>query len=97
MITRVPPGTWETLSFPSSQAAGDTAYQLQVDPRLRVRGRGGRTTDATMVSPSEGNEVRRDGLQGVGASHITDEPGEPSRRDPGEGRRRSLMNRWRET
>src|SRR5208337_265643 len=26
MITRVPPGTWETLSFPSSQAAGDTAY-----------------------------------------------------------------------
>ena len=54
MITRVPPGTWETLSFPSSQAAGDTAYQLQIDPRLRVRGRGGRTTDATMVSPSEG-------------------------------------------
>ena len=40
MITRVPPGTWETLSFPSSKAAGDTAYQLQIDPRLRVRGRG---------------------------------------------------------
>ena len=40
MITRVPPGTWETLSFPSSQAAGDTAYQLPIDPRLRVRGRG---------------------------------------------------------
>ena len=39
MITRVPPGTWETLSFPSSQAAGDTAYQLPIDPRLRVRGR----------------------------------------------------------
>ena len=41
MITRVPPGTWETLSFPSSQAAGDTAHQLQIDPRLRVRGRRG--------------------------------------------------------
>ena len=40
MITRVPPGTWEPLSFPSSQAAGDTAHQLQIDPRLRVRGRG---------------------------------------------------------
>ena len=40
MITRVPPGTWETLSFPSSTAAGDTAYQLPIDPRLRVRGRG---------------------------------------------------------
>ena len=25
MITRVPPGTWETLPLPSSQAAGDTA------------------------------------------------------------------------
>ena len=30
-----------------------------------------------MVSPSEGNEVRRDGRQGVGASHSTVEPGEP--------------------
>ena len=49
MITRVPPGTWETLPLPSSKAAGDTAYQLQIDPRLRVRGRGGQTTDATMV------------------------------------------------
>ena len=35
------PGTWETLPFPSSQAAGDTAHQLQIDPRLRVRGRRG--------------------------------------------------------
>ena len=61
MITRVPPGTWETLPLPSSKAAGDTAFQLPIDPRLRVRGRGGRTTDATMVSPSEGNEARRNG------------------------------------
>ena len=30
-----------------------------------------------MVSPSEGNEVRRDGRQGVGASRSTAEPGEP--------------------
>src|SRR5215469_5873596 len=30
-----------------------------------------------MVSPSEGNEVRRDGWQGVGASRSTAEPGEP--------------------
>ena len=40
MIIRVPPGTWETLSFPSSQAAGDPAYQLPIDPRLRVRAGG---------------------------------------------------------
>ena len=83
MITRVPPGTWETLSFPSSKAAGDTAYQLQIDPRLRVRGRGGRTTDATMVSPSEGNEARRNGRQGVAAPHSTVEAGEPTRGTPG--------------
>src|SRR5208282_3635143 len=79
MITRVPPGTWETLPLPSSKAAGDTAYQLQIDPRLRVRGRGGRTTDATMVSPSEGNEARRNGQQGVAAPHSTVEAGEPTR------------------
>src|SRR5271166_4641457 len=30
-----------------------------------------------MVSPSEGNEVRRKGRQGVGASRSTAEPGEP--------------------
>jgi hypothetical protein len=30
-----------------------------------------------MVSPSEGNEARREGRQGVGASHSTVEPGEP--------------------
>jgi hypothetical protein len=53
MITRVPPGTWETLPFPLSQPAGDTGYQLQVDPRLRGRSRGGRTTVAAVVSPSE--------------------------------------------
>ena len=40
MITRDPLRTWETLPFPSSNAAGDTAHQLQFDPRLRVRGRG---------------------------------------------------------
>ena len=90
MITRVPPGTWETLSFPSSQAAGDTAYQLQIDPRLRVRGRGGRTTDATMVSPSEGNEARRNGRQGVAAPHSTVEAGEPTRGTP--SRERSEAN-----
>ena len=32
-----------------------------------------------MVSPNEGNEVRRDGRQGVGASPSTDEPGEQTR------------------
>src|SRR5271166_4042525 len=70
------------LSFPSSQAAGDTAYQPQSDPRFRVRGRRGRTTDATMVSPSEGNEARRNGWQGVAAPHSSGEAGERPIRTP---------------
>ena len=66
MITRVPPGTWETLSFPSSTAAGDTAYQLPIDPRLRVRGR-----DGTDNGRNDGIAKRRkrstaNGRQGVG-------------------------------
>ena len=43
-----------------------------------------------MVSPSEGNEVRRKGRQGVAAPHSTVEPGEPSRGTP--GRERSEAN-----
>src|SRR3974377_2406323 len=43
---------------------------------------GGRTTDATMVSPSEGNEARRNGRQGVAAPHSTVEAGEPTRGTP---------------
>ena len=74
MITRVPPGTWETLPSPS-KAGWRHRLPTPGDPRPRVRGRRGRTTDATMVSPSEGNEVRRNGRQGVAASHSTVEPG----------------------
>jgi hypothetical protein len=36
----------------------------------------GRTRDATLVSPSEGNEARRDGRQGVGVPHSSAEAGE---------------------
>ena len=93
MITRAPLGTWETLPFPSSKAAGDTAHQLQIDPRLRVRGRGGRTTGAMMVSPSEGNEVRRDGWQGVAAPQRSAEAGERALLDPVERRGRRVVAR----
>jgi len=41
-----------------------------------VRGRRGRTRDAGVVSPSEGNEVRREGRSGVGASRSIVEAGE---------------------
>jgi len=39
----------------------------------------GRTGDEPTVSPNEGNEVRRDERQEVGASHSTVEPGELTR------------------
>src|SRR5271154_5223254 len=39
----------------------------------------GSKQDARVGSPSEGNEVRRDGRTGVGASHSTVDPGEPFR------------------
>jgi hypothetical protein len=38
--------------------------------------------DATMVSPSEGNEARRDGRQGVAAPHSSVEAGERPFRTP---------------
>lgn len=43
-----------------------------------------------MVSKVEGNEDRGDGCQGVGASHITAELGEPAPGDPREGRGRRI-------
>ena len=49
--------------------------------------RGSEPTSTHVVPPSEGNEVRREGRQGVGASHSTVETGEfrPAG-DPVEGR-----------
>ena len=68
MITRVPPGTWETLSFPSSQAAGDTAYQLQIDPRLRVRGRG--DEQRTQRWYRQAKETKRGEMGGRESQHL---------------------------
>ena len=70
-------GTWETLTSPSSMAGGSPVDQLQDDPQSGPR-LWGRTGDETMVSPSEGNEVRRNERQGVAVPHSTVEPGEPT-------------------
>ena len=82
MITRVPPGTWETLSFPSSKAAGDTAYQLQIDPRLRVRGRG--DEQRTQRWYRQAKETKRGEMGGRESQHLhsTVEAGEPTRGTP---------------
>ena len=51
-------------------------------PRGRAAGAAGRPDTkcgfAVVVPPSEGNEARRDGRQGLGASHSTAEAGESS-------------------
>ena len=60
---------------------GVPAYQLQVDPQLCPE-LVGTNRGRTMVSPSEGNEVRRDERQGVGAFHSNVEAGELDRRTP---------------
>jgi len=57
----------------------------------------GRTGDETTVSPSEGNEVRRDGRQGDGASHSNVEAGELDRRTPRSEGDAVSTDRWRET
>ena len=64
MITRVPPGTWETLSFPSRKAVGDTAYQLPIDPRLRVRGGAGGDEQRTQRWYRQAKETKRGEMGG---------------------------------
>ncbi len=61
--------------------------------RAPVPGRRGRTGDTTMVSPSEGNEARRDGRQGVAAPHNSVEAGERALPDPVERRGRRVVGR----
>ena len=55
-------------------------------PRSRVGDRREQISDATVVSPSEGNEARRDGRRGVGVSHRIGEAGEQALLDPAEKR-----------
>jgi hypothetical protein len=51
-------------------------------PSIARRDRWEQTTTQPVVSPSEGNQARRDGRSGVGASHSIEEAGEPVRGTP---------------
>ena len=81
MITRVPPGTWETRRL-------HRARRLEIPPtnsRLidgSASWAGGTKMDATMVSPSELNGARRIGRQGVAGPQIPLKRGNPSRGTP---------------
>ena len=70
-------------------------------PTPRAHGRASRPagskSGARVVSPSEGNETRRDERQGVGASHSTDEAGEPNQGTPRREGDAVSKDRWRET
>ena len=66
-------------------AGRSPAYQLQVDPQLCPELMG-TNRGQTMVSPSEGNEARRKGRQGVAAPRSSDEAGERALPDPVERR-----------
>ena len=82
MVTRVPQEPGRPCRLHRSLPAGATGYQLRAIRGPASAADGDETTDATVVSPSEGNEVRREGRQGVGAPHSTVEAGEPSRGTP---------------
>jgi hypothetical protein len=78
MITRVPqePGRPNRLHRYFRLGNRNTNSPM---PTIVRRDRREQTTAHTVVSPSEGNEARREGRLGVGAFHSTDEAGEPFR------------------
>ena len=93
MITRVPPGTWETLPFPVSKPAGDSGYQLQVDPQLSCPELVG-----TNMGQTDGIAKRRkrSAAKWAAGSRSTSEyrgSGGTNPRDPVEGRGCRLMSR----
>lgn len=74
------PGTWEALSSPPTNMGMGSPFRNLQAPEVRVPLPTERNTDDWAVSLSEGNEVMREGRQGVGAPHSTREAGEPIRR-----------------
>ena len=97
MLTRVHPGTWETLPSPQ-KSSGLGAGR----PKPRPAGArcsatcGSEKTGAAAVPPSEGNEARRDGRQGVAAPRSTGEAGEATRGTPWREGGVGGWNRWRD-
>ena len=84
-IMEVPQELGRSCCFLGNIPDGDTGLPTPGLGGLLVR-QGANLTSASEVSPSEGNEVRRDGQQEVVAPHSTDEAGELVPLDPVEGR-----------
>ena len=79
-------GTCEILSFPTEQSRRRGGAEPNPSrPRWPTSGkRWSEQGRARVVSPSEGNEVRRKGWQEVRTTHRTCDVGELSREDPAE-------------
>ena len=84
MITRVPRELGRSCSSIEDNRIGSNRYsQLRDDPSaMRLRPSGDETQGAPKVSPSEGNEVRREDCQEVAAPHSSVEAGERAFRTP---------------
>ena len=89
------PGNLGDLAVSIEMPVENPAYQLQIDPRPTSRGRRGRTRDETMVSPSEGNEVRRNERQGWHGPIVVLKRGNGQSRTPwSEGGAALWTGRW---
>jgi hypothetical protein len=93
MLTGTPPGTWEARRLhDETPERGEAGTQYSRPEELWPGSSEGVATANTQNEPDldgtvgRGNTARRDGRQGVGAFHSTDETGEVAPGDPVEGR-----------
>src|ERR1700722_9808787 len=80
--TTGPPGTWEALSSPHVTSGRGYRKPTPGPPLSCSTAVGAKSRAHVEVRPSEGNEVRPEGPQGVGALHSTVEAGELDPREP---------------
>lgn len=90
MGTRGSPGTWETLSFPQDTGAGRPVHQTPGPWEGSAWPHGSEQAGARRYHETRGTEGSWEERQGVGAPHSTEEAGEPTWRDPVEGRGRRI-------
>ena len=90
-------GTWEILTFPEENRTGATGTANSgMIRRPASAAERGRNAGRSKVSPSEGNEVRREGRQGVAVPHSSVEAGERALPDPVERRGCRVVDRTSE-
>ena len=81
-----PPGTWETPPSPWSRGCGAGVKLNAVDPREVTRPPSREKRTGAPRYRWARKRAYRDGQWGVGATHSTDEAGEPILKGPGGGK-----------